>query len=70
MKLAAVGFGLGMVAAVGLAQTIRTFIYVSPTDLITFGAVAMTLAAAAFIASYLPSRRATRIDPVVALRQD
>jgi predicted permease len=68
MMLAGVGLGLGMVAAVGLAQAIRTFVYVSPTDIITFGAVAMTMAAAALVASYLPSRRATRIDPVVALR--
>jgi putative ABC transport system permease protein len=64
------GFVLGAIAAMVLAQAIRTFIYVSPTDLVTFGAIAMTMAAATLLASYLPSRRATRIDPVVALRHD
>jgi putative ABC transport system permease protein len=62
MMLAAVGFGIGVFAALGLAQAIRTFIYVSPTDLVPLGGAALTTLAATFLASYLPSRRATRID--------
>jgi len=46
----------------------RTFTYVSPTDLVPLGGAALTTLAATFLASYLPSRRATRIDPVIALR--
>jgi ABC-type lipoprotein release transport system permease subunit len=43
---------------------------VSPTDSVTFAAVGMLLAAAGILASYLPARRATRVDPVIALRAD
>lgn len=70
MVLAAAGFGLGSVAALGMAQMIRAFIYVSPTDAVTFGAAALAMAATALLASYLPGRRAIKVDPMVALRHE
>jgi putative ABC transport system permease protein len=71
MKLAAVGIVLGLGAAYGLTRLMVTMLYqVKPTDMLVFGSVALLLGAVAFLASYLPARRAVRIDPVVALRYE
>lgn len=71
MKLAAVGIVLGLGAAYGLTRLMATMLYqVKPTDMLVFGSVALLLGAVAFLASYLPARRAVRIDPVVALRYE
>jgi predicted permease len=68
---AAGGVAIGAVGAAALTRTMRSLLFgVSVTDPLTFAAVALLLAAAAFVASYLPARRATRVDPLVALRSE
>jgi putative ABC transport system permease protein len=68
---AAGGVAIGAVGAAALTRTMRSLLFgVSATDPLTFAAVALLLGAAAFVASYLPARRATRVDPLVALRSE
>lgn len=63
------GVLVGLFAAAGLTRLIRTLLFdVSPTDPLTFGVVALLLTGIAFVASYIPARRAMRVDPIVALR--
>ena len=67
--LAAIGIVVGLVLAAAAMPAARTLLYkVSPFDPLTFAGVALFLGAVAFIASFLPARRATRVDPVIALR--
>ena len=69
MGLALAGIALGVAAAVGVSRLLGGLLYgVSPTEPLTYAAVAGLLAVAALMASSLPARRATRIDPVEALR--
>ncbi|MBE7210445.1 MAG: ABC transporter permease [Gluconacetobacter diazotrophicus] len=69
--LVAVGLGIGVVAALALGQVLARVLYgVGGSDLLTLGAVCMVLAAAALLACWLPARRATRLDPMVALRDE
>jgi putative ABC transport system permease protein len=71
LKLAAVGIGLGAVAAVGMSLTIRSQLFgVEPVDPLTFGATTVALALAAAVACFVPARRATRVDPIMALRTE
>jgi len=61
----------GVVAAVFLTRLLRTQLFeVSPGDPKTLGAVAALLAVAAIAASYIPARKATRVDPMTALREE
>jgi ABC-type antimicrobial peptide transport system permease subunit len=70
-RLVAAGLGIGVVAAVLLTRLLEKQLYgVKPTDPQTFLAVSALLVAAALLASYLPARRATRVDAVLALREE
>ena len=69
LLLTATGLVLGLVAAAALMRVMSALLFgVSPFDPVTYGAVAVTLGLVAFVAVYLPARRATRVDPSVALR--
>ena len=69
--LALVGVGIGLAAAFLLTRTIKTFLFgVTPTDPLTFVAISVLLIVTAFIASLIPARRATKVDPLVALRSE
>jgi ABC-type antimicrobial peptide transport system permease subunit len=71
MALAAAGIALGLAAAWAVTQLLRGLLFgVSPHDPATFAAIAALLAAVAFAASYVPGRRATRVDPVETLRAE
>jgi putative ABC transport system permease protein len=67
--LAAAGIVIGSVAALWLTRFLRSLLFaIEATDPLTYVAVALLLASVALVASYLPARRATRVDPLIALR--
>jgi ABC-type antimicrobial peptide transport system permease subunit len=71
MALAGIGIGLGLMGAVVVTRFLSTLLFgVTPTDPATFVVVASLLAAVAFLACYIPARRATKVDPMVALRYE
>jgi ABC-type antimicrobial peptide transport system permease subunit len=71
LMLAAAGVAIGVPAALFLTRTLRSLLYgVSASDASTYVGVVALLTAVAVLASYLPARRATRVDPVLALRSD
>ena len=71
MRVAAVGVALGLAGAWAVSRLLAAQLHgVSPSDPLTYGGLALAVAAVALLATWLPARRATRVDPQVALRSE
>jgi putative ABC transport system permease protein len=71
MRFVMIGIAIGVVGAVLMTQTLAHLLtQLSPNDPVAFGAAVVVLVCAALAGSYLPARRATRVDPAIALRRD
>jgi len=71
LRLSLLGLGLGVVGALALTRVLQSQLYgVSPTDPLTFFALSLLVLAVSALASLLPARRATRVDPMIALRHE
>ncbi len=69
IKLIVIGVALGLVGSLVLTRMLRSLVFgISVTDPLTFAVVSLLLAVIAFMASYVPARRATKVDPLIALR--
>jgi putative ABC transport system permease protein len=71
LRMALIGVAIGIAGALGLTRAISSFLYgVTATDAATFVSVCVLLISAACLAAYIPARRATKVDPLVALRHE
>ena len=71
LRKGGIGVVLGLIGAALLSRSMTTLLFnVRPTDPAVYAAVSVVLMAVALLASYLPARRASRIDPLIALRDE
>jgi ABC-type antimicrobial peptide transport system permease subunit len=70
MGLAGLGIAIGLLGAFGVTRALRSILVVSPSDPLSFVGVSLFLTTVAVVASYIPARRATAVDPIVALRAE
>jgi ABC-type antimicrobial peptide transport system permease subunit len=70
-KLAVIGIIIGAIGGFFLTQTIKSILFgVSPSDPLTFAGISVILSCVALLASYIPARRAMKVDPITALRYE